>query len=83
MKLDSKDNLIQLIRLMATHYPDAKLIVSSHPNGCQNGQSKVYIKLWKGRSGGAVIPKDSPCMPNSEVEKYKKTLRELIVQTLV
>lgn len=67
------NKMIAKIRFLATQYPDVKLIVSSHPDGCPNGQSKIYFRLRKGRSGGLPI---SECMPNSKLEKCKKTMRQ-------
>jgi hypothetical protein len=78
LKTNAKNDLVHVIEIMAKEYPDSKLIISSHPNGCPDGHSKVYIRLRKGKSGGVVISRGSECMPDSEAEKYKKTIRSLI-----
>jgi len=48
-------------------------VVSSSPFGCVQGSSKIYLRRKRGRSGGIVY---SNCLPDEEVNKIKKQLKE-------
>jgi hypothetical protein len=66
-----KEELLRLLRDLGGDW-----IVSSSPFGCIPGSSKIYLRRKRGRSGGIIY---SDCLPDEEVKKIKKQLKEQIL----
>jgi len=68
-------NKEQLSRLLSSL--GGEWVVSSTIIGCPQGQSQVYLRRKRGKSGGLKI---SECLLNDEAEKLKDEVREYLRQ---
>jgi hypothetical protein len=65
-----KEELLKLLNSLGGEW-----IVSSTPFGCAFGNSKIYLRKKRGKSGGIIY---SDCLPDEEVKKIKNSLKKQI-----